>query len=226
MKLKLLTIALLLCITFALPAFSAEDDLIEGQDLGGEAVFDDKALINGYTEKYADETKDILLAMINDESLGAYKTAAAIRVFKQKYAEEVLKDEKPAIIKSLSRRMNRSDSPFVQIEVMHTLVVIDRYQYFESMIPALIQKMDHYNRVASALAYDNLQEALKTGRSREARIVFNTLRKVFFLSRKRLANVEEPDQKLRQKLSILRWAVKVLGTQELKNLPPEVIGLL
>ncbi len=209
------------------PLFAAEDNLVEGGDLGSEAVFDDKALINGYTEKYAGEGKDILLAMLNDDSLGAYKSAAAIRVFKQKYAAEVLKDEKPAIIKSLIRRLNRSDSPFVQIEIMHTLVVIDRYQYFESMIPALIQKLDHYNRVASALAFDNLQEAFKgSARTREARIVFNTFRKIFFLQRKRLSKVREPDQQLRQKLDILRWSVKVLGAQALKSLPQEVIGLL
>ena len=224
--LKFLMTLFLLC-GYILPVFAAENNLVEGGDLGSEAVFDDRALINGYTEKYAGESKDILLAMLNDDSLGAYKIAAAIRVFKQKYAEEVLKDEKPAIIKSLIRRLNRSDSPFVQIEIMHTLVVLDRYQYFESMAPALILKMDHYNKVASALAFDNLQEALKgSTRNREARIVFNTLRKIFFLARKRLSTVKEPDQQLRQKLDILRWSVKVLGTQELKNLPQEVIGLL
>ena len=127
----------------------------------------------------------------------------------------------------LLRRLNKSDSAFVQVEIMHTLLVLDRYQYFDSMVPALILKMDHYNRVVSALAFDNLQEILKhSERNREARIVFNTLRKVFFLSRKRLDGVQKPDQKLQEKLEVLRWSVKVLGTQELKNLPQEVIGLL
>lgn len=220
----------LLILTFLVPpglAFAANNEEIEGGDLGTEAVFDDRALINGYTEKFAAEPKETLVAMMADESLGGYKVAAAIRVFKQKYAEDTLKDEKPPIIKSLLRRLNRTDSPFVQVEIMHTLVVLDHYQYFESMVPALILKMDHYNKVVSALAYDNLQEVIKTAtRTREARVVFNHLRKMFFLSRKRLGAVSEPDQKLKQKLEILRWSIRVLGTQELKNLPQEIISLL
>ncbi len=206
---------------------AAENDPVEGADIGSDAIFDDKALINGYTDKYADESKETLLAMINDESRGAYKTAAAIRVFKQRYAQEVLKADKPMIIRALIRRLNHSDSAFVQVEVMHTLVVLDHYQYFDSMVPTLIQKMDHYNRVVSALAYDNLLEITKTStRTREARIVFNTMRKIFFLIRKRIADIQEPDGRLKEKITLLRWSIKVLGTQELKNLPQEVINLL
>ena len=94
--------------------------------------------------------------MIADDSLGAYKCTAAVRVFKEKYANEVLSNEKANIIRILIRRLNRSDSPFVQVEIMHTLIVLDRYQYFESMVPALIQKMDHYNPVVSDMAYEDL----------------------------------------------------------------------
>ncbi len=225
-RFKIAILCVVLCFAHA-GAFAAENDPVEGTDLGGDAVFDDQALINGYTDKFAIEKKETLIAMISDDSLGAYKTAAAIRVFKQKYAGEVLTAEKPAIIKALIRRMNRSDSAFVQVEIMHTLVVIDRYQFFDSMVPAMIQKMDHYNRVVSALAYDNLQEIVKVRfHPREARIVFNTMRKIFFLSRKRLALVDEPDETLRRKLSVLRWTIKALGTEELKKLPKEVIGLL
>ncbi len=221
----LLLLGLLTPASGAIAADQNQD--VEGVELGAEAVFDDLALINGYTEKYANEPKETLLAMVADDSLGGYKMAAAIRVFKQKYAEETLKDEKPTVVRTLLRRLNRTDSPFVQIEIMHTLVELDHYQYFNSMVPALIVKMDHYNKVVSALAYDNLQELLKTStRPREARIVFNTLRKMFFLSRKRLAVIQEPDQQLKEKLEILRWSIHVLGTQELKNLPQEVISLL
>ena len=113
------------------------------------------------------------------------------------------------------------------MEIFHTLIVLDRYQYFESMVPALIQKLDHYNRVVSALTYDNLDDITKTStRPREARVVFNTLRKIFFLTKKRLANVTTPDARLKRKLMMLRWSIKVLGTQLLKSLPPEVINLL
>lgn len=221
----------LLLLAFFYPLASAtmaeEEHEVEGEDLSPDAIFDDRALINGYTEKYAAETKEVLLAMLADDSLGSYKMAGAIRVFKQKFADDTLKDEKPAVIKSLLRRLNRSDSAFVQVEIMHTLIVLDRYQYFESMVPALLLKLDHYNKVVSALAFDDLQEVLKTSnRTREARIVFNILRKTFFLSRKRLADVKEPDQQLKEKLEVLRWSIRVLGTQTLKSLPQEVIGLL
>ena len=226
-NIRRLIIALFLISNFNGSVFAAPSDPIEGAELGNDAIFDDRTLINGYTEKFAEESKEILLAMIADDSLGVYKTAAAIRVFKQKYGSQILKDEKPAIIRLLFKRLNKTDSAFVQVEIMHTLIVLDRYQYFESMVPALIQKMDHYNRVVSALAHDNLQEITKTStRPREARIVFNTLRKIFFLTRKRLASIQNPEQGLREKLSILRWSIKVLGTQELKNLPQEVISLL
>jgi hypothetical protein len=226
MKFKL-GVLILMMLTQQAYVFAAANDPIEGAELGSDAIFDDRTLINGYTDKFAHEGKDILLAMIEDDSLGSYKMAAAIRVFKQKYAPDIFQNEKPVLVKLLLRRLNHTDSAFVQVEIMHTLVVLDHYQYFGSMVPALIQKMDHYNLVVSALAYDNLLEILKTStHTREARIVFNTLRKVFFLSRKRLGNIQQPDQRLKEKLEVLRWAIKVLGTQELKNLPQEVISLL
>ncbi len=214
-------------LVFSSTSSWAQKTAIEGADLGSDAIFDDRALINGYVDKFADETKDVLLAMIADDSIGPYKCAASVRVFKQKYGGEILSTEKSGILKILLRRLNRTDSPFVQVEIFHTLIVLDRYQYFESMMPSLIQKLEHYNTVVRALAYDDIQDIIKDDdRTREARIVFNTLRKIFFLSRNRLNDVTTPDQKLRQKVSILRWAVKVLGTQELKKLPSEVIRLL
>ncbi len=220
-------IYILIALLFTAPLGRAQGVPIEGSELGAEAVFDDRALINGYTDKFAEETRDVLLAMIADDSIGPYKVAAAVRVFKQKYGNEILSEEKPAIIKLLLRRLNRLDSPFAQVEIFHTLIVLDRYQYFESMMPSLIRKLDHYNAVVRDLSYDNILEIIKdNSRTREARIVFNTLRKMFFLTHNRLNNIENPDTRLRQKLSILRWAIKVLGTQELKRLPSEVIRLL
>ena len=211
-----------------MPAAIAQQakDPVEGVEMGN-AIFDDEALLDGYAQKYADESKDILLAMAADNSVGAYKSAAAIRVFRLKYADQVLSAEKPAVLRTLLRRLNRTDSAFVQVEIMHTLVVVDRYQYFESMTSALIQKMDHYNRVVSANAYEALDSITKSStRAREARFVFSILRKTLFLSRKRLENINEPEDRLKAKLSLLRWSIKVLGTQELKRLPPEVIRLL
>ncbi len=218
---------LLIFLGFGFSVSRAQNTTVEGADLGSQAIFDDRALINGYTDKFADEPKNVLLAMIADDSIGTYKCTAAIRVFKQKYGGEILSTEKAGIIKILLRRLNRTDSPFVQVEIFHTLIVLDRYQYFESMMPALIQKLDHYNAVVRDLAYDDIQDIIKDDdRTREARIVFNTLRKIFFLTRNRLNNVVQPDEKLRQQLSILRWAIKILGTQELVRLPSEVIRLL
>ena len=226
MILKISLTIFILVVSMSGPGF-AQSNVIEGADLGKNAVFDDLTLINGYSDKFAGESKETLLAMIADDSLGVYRCAAAVRVFKQKYATEIFKDEKPEILKNLIRRLNRTDSPYVQVEIMHTLIVLDRYQYFEAMVPALIQKLDHYNRVVSALTYDNLEEITKTStRPREARIVFKTLRKIFFLSKNRLADVTTPDARLKRKLMLLRWSIKVLGTQLLKSLPPEVVNLL
>ena len=209
------------------PLWAQDKDDINQAAIASGAIFDDKALLEGYTQRYKDEPRDILLAMIADDSLGAYKCTAAVRVFKEKYANEVLSHEKSNILRILIRRLNRSDSPFIHVEIMHTLIVLDRYQYFESMVPALIQKMDHYNPVVSHMAYEDLLAITKDSLyPREARIVFETLRKIFFLSRNRLQNITIPDRKLRQKLDLLSWSIRILGTQELKRLPSEVINLL
>jgi len=209
------------------PVKAQDKDDINSADIASGAIFDDRALLEGYAQKYADESKDILLAMIADDSLGAYKCTSAVKVFKEKYANSILSNEKANIIKILIRRLNRSDSPFVQVEIMHTLVVLDRYQYFESMVPVLIQKMDHYNAVVSAMAYNDLSVITKDSLyPREARIVFNTLRKIFFLSRNRLQSITTPNPNLQQKIDLLRWSIRILGTQELKRLPSEVINLL
>jgi hypothetical protein len=218
---------LLLTLVFIKPLWAQDQDDINETDIDSGAIFDDKALLEGYAQKYGDETRDILLAMISDDSLGSYKCTAAVRVFKEKYANGVLSGEKANILKILIRRLNRTDSSFVQVEIMHALVVLDRYQYFDSMVPALIQKMDHYNSVVSTMAYEDLLAITKDSLyPREARIVFKTLRKTFFLSRNRLKNITTPNKNLLQKLDLLRWAIRILGTQELRRLPSEVINLL
>ncbi len=222
---KLLTVMLLLLPLSICRA--QQNEVIDQEDIASGAIFDDKALLDGYVQKYIEEPQETLLAMIADDALGAYKTAAAIKVLKENFAPEFLADDKPAVLKLLIRRLNRSDSPFVQVEIMHALVAIDRYQYFQSMVPVLIQKMDHYNPVVSELAYNSIQDIIKGDpRAREARIIFTTLRKILFLSRNKILSVTVPDQRLRQKIALLRWSVKVLGTQELKRLPSEVISLL
>ena len=105
---------------------------------------------------------------------------------------------------------------------------MDRYRYFKHMAPALTQKLNHYNVAVNENAFNSLNQIIESGsnRSREARIIFNTLRKMLFLTRKRLATVKEPDPQLTKKLKLLRWSIKVLGNQELKKLPKEVINLL
>lgn len=222
-KLKHLTLILLtlFLVSLSRQAF-CEDDLFP------QTLFDDKLLLNGYADKYNDEPKEILLAMIKDETLSPFKMAAAVRVFKENFSREVFSREKRIIEKTLIRRFNKTNSPFVQVEIMHTLCRMDRYKYFKSMIPALILKLDHYNSTVNELAYDSINDIIDSGnnRAREARIAFSTLRKILFLSRRRLANVTEPTDRLKQKLKLLRWSIKVLGSQELKRLPKEVINLL
>ncbi len=221
------SILLLILILLTSPVWAQGKNNADEADTSSNSVFDDEALLDGYAQKYDDESQDILLAMAADDSLGAYKCTAAVKDFKEKYANDVLSKEKTAIIKTLIRRLNRTDSPFLQIEIMDTLVVLDRFQYFESMVPALIQKMDHYNPVVSNTAYKYVFQLTQNSLyPREARIVFETIRKMLFLSRNHLASVTTPDENLQHKLFLLRWSITILGTSELKRLPPEVINLL
>ena len=242
MKRPLRTMGLILLATIALFAVGQEaraqnvyeytsETIAENgydQEPPANTIFDDQMLLKGYTEKYSGLSKEILIAMIKDDTLTSYRSAAAVRVFKQKFSNELVSPEKNIIEKVLLRRLHRTDSAFVEIEILHTLCQLDRYHYFRSMVPALIQKLDHYNSAVNEIAFDNLNQIIAAGsnRNREARIVFNTLRKILFLSRKRLAAVKEPDAALARKLKLLRWSIKVLGNQELKKLPLEVINLL
>lgn len=190
-------------------------------------IFNDKLLLDGYSNSYMAEPKDIIIAMMQDDTLDDYKMAAAVRVFRTQYSKDLFRQEKKAIEKILIRRLNRTDSIFVEVEILHTLCVIDRYKYFASMVPLLIQKIDHYNRTVNDIAFDGVNDLVKNqSRAREARIVFNTLRKNLFLSRRRLSNIKEPDTRLKHKLALLKWSIKVLGTEELERLPKEVIPLL
>lgn len=190
--------------------------------------FDDKLLIEGYAKKLGAASKDVLLAMTDDNSLYAYKKAAAIRVFREKFAADVVLRERMIIERALLRQLELARSVFLQVEIIHTLLILDRYRFFDGMIPTLIQKLDHYDVSLTEMAFKAVDQVVTTGtpRPREARIVFNTLKKMFFLSRKKLQNVNVNDVRLKNKLLLLRWSVKVLGTQELKNLPKEVIALM
>ena len=191
-------------------------------------IFDDKMLVDGYAKKYQDLPKETLLAMIRDDTLTPYRSAGAIRLFKDKYSKDVVSNERKIIEKILLRRLHRTDSPFVEVEIMHTLCLMDRYRYFVSMAPALVLKLDHYNTAVNDIAFEHLNQLItaESSRAREARAIFNTLRKTLFLSRKRLVDIKEPDARLSKKLKLLRWSIKVLGNQELKKLPKEVINLL
>ncbi|MBU1995694.1 MAG: hypothetical protein KKF78_00890, partial [Candidatus Omnitrophica bacterium] len=225
----------LLVLTSATAAFCQD---IEPNELSGKiitegktvtySVFDDRMLLDGYAQKYSALPQEILIEMIKDDTLNSYKIAAAVRVFNNNFSNELVSREKKIAEKFLLRRLSRTESPFVQVEIMLALCRMDRYRYFNSMIPPLIQKLNHYNSIVNELASSSLDTLIKEGsnRSREARIVFNTLRKILFLSRKRLEKVTAPDPKLSRKLKLLRWSIKVLGTQELKRLPKEVLNLL
>ena len=236
MNKKPLTFLLVLLISTL--ANNATCQEIENDEISGKiitdgksitySIFDDRMLLEGYSQKYAKIPKEILLEMIKDDTLNSYKIAAAVRTFNNNFATEVVSKEKKIIEKLLLRRLSRTNSPFVQVEIMYALCRMDRYRYFKSMTPQLIQKLNHYNSIVNELAYTSLDTLIKEGkgRSREARIVFNTLRKILFLSRRRLEKVTEPDPKLSRKLKLLRWSIKVLGSQELKRLPKEVLNLL
>lgn len=190
-------------------------------------IFDDKQMLEGYAKQYADEPKDVLLAMINDDTLSAYRTAAAIRVFNEKFSQTVFAKEKIYFEKALLRRLDRTTSVFVEIEIRYGLCKMDRYKYFESMMIPLLHRLDHYNKIVNEFSYAYIDAIIKSGqnRSREARIVFNTLRKMLFLSHKKIKENTPPDERLKQKIELLRWSIKILGNQELQRLPSEVINL-
>ena len=198
------------------------------QPVDPQPIFDDKLMIEGYTKKFDELSKDILLEMIKDDTLSNYKMAAAVRAFNKRFATETVSTEKGSIEKLLLRRLNKTDSAFVDVEVMCTLCQMDRYRYFNSMVPALTQRLNHYNSTVNEMAFNCLDQLSQTSnnRAREARVVFNTLRKILFLSRKRLEKTTTPDTPLEQKLKLLRWSIKVLGSQELNKLPKEILHLL
>ena len=191
-------------------------------------IFDDQMLLTGYEKKYQNESKEILWAMLEDDTLTPYKMAATVRVFRENFSSEVFLKEKRLLEKSLIHRLNKTDSPFVQVEIMHTLCIMDRYKYFKVTVPGLIQKLDHYNLAVNALAFESLNHIIATGNSRvrEARFIFNILRKSFILSRKRMQKIKEPDERLKQKIELLRWSIKLLGKEQLERLPQEIFHLL
>lgn len=191
-------------------------------------LYDDKRLLDGFAEKYSDINRDTAMQMMEDESLSSYQLAAVIRIFRQKFSDQIVSDEKEAFDKILLRCLNRSPSPFVQVEAMCALIQLDRYKYFHIMIPLMIQKLDHYNKTVNETAFSYLNAILDQPpiRSREAQVVFDSLRKILFLSRNRLSEVKEPGPRLSQKLKLLRWSIKIIGTGDLDKLPKDVIGLL
>ncbi|MFH0754922.1 MAG: hypothetical protein V2A70_10190 [Candidatus Omnitrophota bacterium] len=221
------TIVFTLCTAILLfPAALLFQDRALAQDVTD--IFDDKALVEGYSAKLAKSSKELLLAMINDDDLNALKKTAAVIVFGQKFASQIVSKEKIIVERVFLRQLQRGNSVYFQIAIMRVLVVIDRFRYFDSMVPLLIQKMDHYDPYVNELAYQALEDinALGNQRPREARIILNTLRKIFFLKRKNIAKEDPADLRLRNKLQLLRWAIKVLGVEELKTLPAEVISLM
>lgn len=191
-------------------------------------VFKDTLILDGYAQEYATEPKEIIVGRINDDALNFYQIAAAIRVFKNRFSMAVVGREKMRIENDLISRINRTNSAFVEVEIMHTLCLIDRYKYFDAMGPALILKLDHYNTAVNEMAQTALDDIIAKGKNsnREARIIFKTLRNVLFLSRNTLKKTIKPDERLERKLKFLRWSIKVLGTQELKRLPKECIRFL
>ncbi|MFT5387823.1 MAG: hypothetical protein ACI9E5_000958 [Candidatus Omnitrophota bacterium] len=215
-----LFLILILSITF-LPTYTCAQPT--------PSMFDDEMHLKGFVDKYKDVPKEILLEMIKDDTLTNFKTAAAVNVFKNTFSEQSVSKEKRRVERILIRSLKDTTSPFVQVEIMGTLIRIDRYKYFKPMVPKLISKLNHYNSVVNKLAFDNLDYSIKTGddRPREARIAFNTLRKMFFLMRNRLTDMDPTENpQLSYKLSLLRWSIKVLGNDHLKKLPNEVLNLL
>jgi len=224
MRSSALLIIFLLTTLFSptLPAALAQEDLTR------QAIFDDKLVIDGYTNRYKNESLNFILAMIRDDTIDPRKTTAAIRILREKYIKDLIRRDKIVAEKTLLRRLNKTDSAFVQVETMHALCLLDRFQFFKTMTPELLLKIDYYDPAVSELAAAAVNDIIAKGNDKawEARIVLNTLRKVFFLSRKKLNKTEADRPATKEKIKILRWSIKVLGSQEIRTLPAEVIPLL
>jgi len=203
---------------------SREDE----ESLPPEGYFNDQLLINGYAQKYETRPLSVLFAMLRDDTLSSIKTAAATLVLRETYSDQLFKEDKALAEKILWRRLNRTESSFVQVEAMHTLCRLNRYQYFKPLVPALILKMEHYDPTVKEMAARAIFDIINRGKDTawEARIVFQTQRKVFFLNRKKLREAAEQDPIFKDKIKILKWTIKILGSEELKALPKELIPLL
>lgn len=218
---KIFPLIVFICLLGLSPKANAQSPENQG-------VYDDAKILAGYAGQYSTEAKYSIVGRINDDTLNFYQTAAAIRVFKEKFGTIVVGREKLRIEEDLIRRINRTSSAFIEVEIMHTLCVLDRYKYFDAMVPALILKLDHYNVTVNEMAEKALDDVIAKGKnsSRDARIMFNTLRNVLFLSRNTLKKTTVPDSRLERKLKFLRWSIKILGAHELKRLPKELLHLL
>src|SRR5690349_18498191 len=119
-------------IIFSLPLVSWADDdinqpvaaekstIIQSANVDNSPIFDDAKLLAGYAAQYSEFSKDTILEMIKDETVTGLRIAAAVRVFKEKYSNEIISREKRNIERILLRRMNRADSPFIKVEIMET----------------------------------------------------------------------------------------------------------
>ncbi len=212
---------------FIISLFTLSSMAVSSQAETNFRPLDDRSLIKAYSENYADLPKETLIAMIRDDALDSQKTAAAVRLFSEKYSHLVFSREKKRIERWLLIRRARTDSVFVEIEILNALCRLDRYKYFNLTTVELLKRLDHYNDSANQLAFQYLQEITQAepGRAREARVIFNFLRKRLFLIRNELRKIDQPDSRLKQKITLLRWSVKILGTEELRRLPPEVLHL-
>lgn len=210
----------------AAPEQESPEDKTE--DLPPEGYFNDQLMINGYAQKYEDRPLSVIFAMLRDDTLSPIKTAAATLVLREVYSDQLFKEDKILAEKILWRRLNRTESSFVQVEAMHTLCRLNRYQYFKPLVPALILKMEHYDPTVKEMAARAILDIIDHGKDTawEARIVFQTQRKVFFLNRNKLAEAARQDPIFKEKIKILKWTIKILGSEELKALPKELIPLL
>jgi hypothetical protein len=225
MKMKFFKIILLMAASLLIFSPTASVALENKEQA---SAFDDTNILDEYTREYEEEAKETIIGRINDDTINVYQSAAAIRVFKEKFSQSIVGREKILIEQELFRRLNQTTSPFVEVEIMHTLCVMDRYRYFDGMVPALILKLDHYNGTVNQMAESALDDIIAKGKgsARDARIIFNTLRKVFFLSRNTYKGVTQPNPRLSKKLKLVRWSVKILGAQEVKKLPKDIMHLL
>lgn len=173
-------------------------------------IYDDKMALEVYSKELLPESKDGLIAIINDKGDDPYKRAAAVSVLRTQFFHGLNAQDNTAIQQCLRKVFRRGGSSFIRIEIAYALCQLDRDKYFKDMVPFLLKRIDNENNIVSERAFERVTKILneKPASRLEANIVFNNLKK----SLKPLEEKHGDNQDFRtaNKQQLFNWANSVL----------------